>query len=95
MADIKEQQHPLWRQDRQVTDRLLAGEPTDFHLAELARLKIRYRGFPGARDIQSDLDKLLQRWNLTEETLFAKTRQIHAGEPVYQVRGNKNEEDWS
>ncbi len=95
MADIKEQQHPLWRRDRQVVDRLLAEEPTDFNLAELARLKIRYRGFPGAWDIQRDLDKLLQRWNLTEETLFAKTREIHAGAPVYQVRGNKNEEDWS
>jgi hypothetical protein len=95
MAEMKEQQHPLWRQDRQITDSLLAGEPTDLNLAELARLKIRYRGFPGAWDIQQDLDKLLQRWHLTEEALFAKTREIHAGAPVYKVRGNKNEEDWS
>jgi hypothetical protein len=95
MAEIREQQHPLWRKDRQITDALLAGEATDYNLAELARLKIRYRGFPGAWDIQQDLDKLLQRWDFTEETLFEKTRSIHAGKPVYQVRGNKNEEDWS
>lgn len=95
MAETKEQQHPLWRQDRTVTDQLLAGEPTDFNLAELARLKIRYRGFPGARDIQRDLDRVLQKWNFTEEMLFAKTREIHCGPPVYKVRGNKNEEDWS
>ncbi len=95
MAEMKEQQHPQWRKDRQTADRLLAGDPSDLNLAELARLKIRYRGFPGARDIQSDLAKLLQRWDLTEAALFEKTRAIHAGPPVYQVRGNKNEEDWS
>ncbi len=95
MAEIKEQQHPQWRKDRQTTDRLLAGDPSDLNLAELARLKIRYRGFPGARDIQSDLAKLLQRWDLTEAALFERTRAIHAGPAVYQVRGNKNEEDWS
>jgi hypothetical protein len=61
----------------------------------LARLTIRYRGFPGARDIQQDLAKLLQRWAFTEATLFERTRAVHAGPPVYKVRGNKNEEDWS
>jgi Protein of unknown function (DUF3288) len=95
MAEMKEQQHPQWRKDRLVMDGLLAGEPTDLHVAELARLTIRYRGFPGARDIQQDLAKLLQRWELTEATLFERTRAVHAGPPVYKVRGNKNEEDWS
>ncbi|MBE9029513.1 DUF3288 family protein [filamentous cyanobacterium LEGE 11480] len=93
---MKDQQHPLWRKDRAVMDSILAGDPTDLNLAELARLKIRYQGFPGAWDIQKDLDKVLQRWQLTEESLFAKTRAIHhRGTPVYTVRGNKNEEDWS
>jgi hypothetical protein len=95
MAEMKEQQHPQWRKDRLVMDGLLAGEPTDLNVAELARLTIRYRGFPGARDIQQDLVKLLQRWELTEATLFERTRAVHAGPPVYKVRGNKNEEDWS
>lgn len=96
-SELKDQQHPLWRKDRQVVDSILAGDPTDLNLAELARLKIRYRGFPGAWDIQKDLDKVLQRWQLTEESLFAQTRAIHnrEGTPVYKVRGNKNEEDWS
>jgi Protein of unknown function (DUF3288) len=95
MSELKDQQHPLWTRDRQVVDNLLAGEPTDFHLAELARLKMRYQGFPGARDIQADLVKVTEKWGFTDDTLFAKTREIHAGPPVYKVRGNKNEEDWS
>ncbi len=53
----KDQQHPLHNRDRPTIDILLAQEPTDYNLAELARLKIRYQGFPGARDIQQDLDK--------------------------------------
>ncbi len=94
-AEPKDQQHPLWSSDRQIVNNLLAGEPTDFHLAELGRLKMRYQDFPGARDIQADLAKVLEKWGLTEDSLFAKTREIHAGVPVYQVRGNKKEEDWS
>ncbi|WP_421655678.1 DUF3288 family protein [Leptothermofonsia sp. ETS-13] len=68
----KDQQHPLWSSDRQIVNTLLAGEPTDYNLAELARLRIRYHGFPGARDIQTDLNKILKRWNLTEEMLHEK-----------------------
>lgn len=90
----KDQQHPLWSSDRQTVDRLLQEEPNDYHLAELARLKIRYTGFPGARDIQQDLAKVMQRWQLTETALYEKTRQIHAGTPVYKVRSNKRE-DWN
>jgi hypothetical protein len=90
----KDQQHPLWSTDRQIADTLLSGEPTHYNLAELARLKIRYHGFPGARDIQADLDKVLQKWDLTEETLFERTRQIHQTTSVYKVRGTKIE-DWS
>lgn len=92
----KDQQHPLWQSDRAIVNTLLIEEPTDYNLAELARLRIRYRGFPGARDIQGDLDKVMQQWSYTEAALYEKTRQIHAAGPVYKVRGRKGEaEDWS
>jgi hypothetical protein len=90
----KDQQHPQWRSDRQIANTLLSAEPTDYNLVELARLRIRYRGFPGARDIQADLDKALQQWQLTEEELFTKTRQIHQTAQVYRGRSNQRE-DWS
>ncbi|MBW4661461.1 MAG: DUF3288 family protein [Drouetiella hepatica Uher 2000/2452] len=90
----KDQQHPQWESDRQVANTLLAGEPSDYNLAELARLRIRYRGFPGARDIQADMEKVLNRWQLTEEALFAKTRQIHQTSQIYRGRSNQRE-DWS
>lgn len=93
-AESKDQQHPKWAEDRQSVNTLLAGDPTEYHLAELARLRIRYRGFPGARDIQSDLEKVLQKWNLTEDELFAKTRQIHATTQVYKGQGVQRD-DWS
>ncbi len=88
-----EQKHPQYTGDRQIVDRLLPAEPTALNLVELARLKIRYRGFPGARDIQQDLERVLQHWNLTEENLFAKTREIHAQGQVYKNR-NSDQEDW-
>jgi hypothetical protein len=90
----KEQQHPQWSSDRQVVNRFLVEEPTDFNLAELARLTVRYRGFPGGRDIQADLEKTRQRWKLTEEELFEKTREIHERGGLYSVRSNKRE-DWT
>jgi len=90
----KDQTHPLWRSDRQIVDRLLAESPTDLNLSELARLRIRYQGFPGARDIQGDLDKAMQKWNLTEEELFEQTRQIHAKGEVYS-NPKGQQEDWS
>jgi Protein of unknown function (DUF3288) len=89
-----DQQHPLWSRDRQIVDTLVNGEPTELNLAELARLKMRYQGFPGARDIQTDLNKTMARWGLTEPELFAKTRQIHTTMQVYKGRANK-QEDWS
>lgn len=90
----KDQQHPQWTKDRQVADRLLREDPTPLNLAELARLRIRYQGFPGGRDIQRDLDKTLSRWQLTEAELFQKTREIHQKEQIYTVRSNKKE-DWT
>ena len=93
-AISKDQQHPLWGNDRQLVNTLLEGQPTDLHLVELARLYIRYQDFPGARDIQSDLNTVLSQWNLTEETLFEKTRQVHQIAQVYKGRGSQRE-DWS
>jgi hypothetical protein len=95
MADmIKDQQHPQYKTDRQVVSQLLAGEATDYNLAELARLITRYEGFPGARDIQADLKKALNRWQLSEDELFEKTRAIHQQSEVYKGLG-RGREDWS
>ncbi|MDZ8184203.1 MAG: DUF3288 family protein [Nostoc sp. ChiSLP02] len=91
----KDQQHPLYNRDRPLINSLLAQEATDYNLAELARLRIRYQGFPGARDIQQDLDKVLQQWGLTEAQLFEKTRQLHDVGGIYKSRGKKEEQDWN
>ncbi|KOR36738.1 MULTISPECIES: DUF3288 family protein [Planktothricoides] len=88
----QDQLHPLAAKDRAIVESLLDGEPTDYNLAELARLRIRYRGFPGAKDIQADLEKLLAKWNLTEEELFEYTRKIHGLGHIY--RPKSDEEDW-
>jgi hypothetical protein len=90
----KDQQHPQWSADREVVNALLAGDATDHNLAELARLRIRYQEFPGARDIQADLERVLTRWQLTEAELFNRTQQIHQIAQVYKGRGAKRE-DWS
>jgi Protein of unknown function (DUF3288) len=89
----KDQQHPQYKSDRDIANTLMNAESSDYNLAELARLRIRYRGFPGARDIQTDLDRVLQQWKLTEDELFAQTRQIHATTQVY--RGHSKRDDWS
>lgn len=90
----KDQEHPLWHSDRQIVNTLLSDEPTDYNLCELARLKIRYNGFPGARDIQKDLETVLQQWQLTEDELYEKTRQLHQNTHIYKGRNNPKE-DWS
>ena len=72
--ESKEQQHPQYSRDRPLLESLLVGEASDYNLAELARLKIRYHNFPGARDIQQGLDEVLQKWGITETELFEKTR---------------------
>ncbi len=91
----KDQQHPLYNRDRPLIDSLLSLEATDYNLAELARLRTRYQGFPGARDIQKDLDRVLQQWGLTEAELYEKTRHIHNFAKIYQSRGKKEEQDWN
>jgi hypothetical protein len=94
MAAQKEQQHPQYKTDRDTANGLLKAEPTDFNLAELARLRVRYAGFPGARDIQADLDQVLIHWGLTEDQLFEKTREIHQTQTIYKATRTKGE-DWS
>ncbi len=95
MANPKDQQHPQYTGDRQVVNELLTvTEPGDRHLADLGRLRIRYHGFPGARDIQADLDRLLSRWGLTEEELFARTRVLHQQGRVYTSQ-QEGRDDWA
>jgi hypothetical protein len=91
----QDQQHPQEKLDRENINRLLQEGVNDYNLAELARLGIRYRNFPGARDIQRDLDLLLKQWQLTEEELYEKTRQLHNKERVYQRRSGEDQQDWS
>ena len=88
----QDQLHPKAAEDRAIVDTLLAEECNDYNLAEFARLRIRYRGFPGAKDIQADLEKLLKQWNLTEEQLFESTRKIHSSGQIY--RRKSDQEDW-
>lgn len=95
VLENKEQIHPQENRDRQIVNTLLEGNPTNFNLAELARLRIRYRGFPGAKDIQQKLEKILQQWDLTEEALYEKTRQLHALGQVYKTGSKPDQEDWS
>jgi len=91
-------QHPQYGPDRQVLNQLLAQAKqtpfSDLVLAEVARLRIRYMGFPGARDIQADLDQALQMWGLTEAELFQRTRAIHARGGVYRETFSKRD-DWA
>jgi hypothetical protein len=95
----KSQRHPQENVDRLAVDLLMAADPNEsMSLVELARLRIRYRDFPGAASIQQDLDRILAKWQLSEEELFTKTRAIHEGEAIYQVKAKKNyevQEDWT
>ena len=92
----KQYTHPQYKNDREAVNRLMGAEATDFNLAELARLRIRYDGFPGAQDIRQDLDAAMKSWGLTEDSLFEKTRAIHAqDEAVFQPGRTKKGEDWS
>ncbi len=91
--NLEDQRHPQYKSDRAIVDTLLTEKENHYNLAELARLKIRYRGFPGAKDIQADLEKVMQQWELTEENLYKKTREIHDKGLVYQNK-NSNQEHW-
>jgi len=92
-----EQKHPQRKKDRATVDHLLEVQsaPSDRELVELARLIIRYRDFPGARDIQRDLQVALNTWQLTEEELYIKTRSIHAIGTVYRRTPTGEQQDWT
>ena len=92
MSDHK---HPQYSTDRDLLNTIMKdGTATDLNLVEVARLRIRYIGFPGARDIQSDLDDIIKTWGLTEEGLFTKTRALHQQDNVYQQKFSKRD-DWA
>ena len=71
------QNHPLYIVDREHLNRLISKDmPEDEDLLDIARLFMRYEGFPGAKDIQLDIAKILKTWGMTQETLNSKTRDI-------------------
>ncbi len=73
------QTHPLYAIDREVVDALLAAEvPGEAQLVDLARLLMRYDGFPGADDLREDLAKALRLWGLSRGELHTRTRAIWA-----------------
>ena len=74
------QSHPLHSIDRNTIDRLLAAEtPDDADLIDAARLLARYRGFPGASDLQEDLRRAIQLWGLSADDLQARARALWPG----------------
>ena len=77
---MEEQNHPLYAIDRENVDRLLSKEsPEDGDIVDLARLLLRYEGFPGASDLQDDMNKTLKLWGLSRDILNAKARLIWEG----------------
>lgn len=94
---IRDQQHPQAHIDRVIVQKIFVeGSKTEYYMAEVARLRIRYHNFPGARDIQRDLDVILQQWDMTEDELFSQVRKLHTQGKIYgkKQRGNE-QEDWS
>mgnify|MGYP001331494659 CR=1 FL=1 len=76
---MKDQNHPLYSIDRDHIDRLLAKEvPDDGDIVDLARLLLRYEGFPGASDLQHDMERTLESWRMTKEILNVRARKIWA-----------------
>ena len=72
-----EQIHPLHDSDKEIVDSLITkDDPDDFDLINLARLIKRYQNFIGEKDLKDDLGKILSFWNISEESLFSKTRLI-------------------
>lgn len=92
-----DQKHPLEHIDREIVKQIFVEGKNDYNLAEVARLKIRYHNFPGARDIQYDLDSILRQWDMTEEELFNESRRLHQTQSLYRqkVKGDDDREDWS
>ena len=71
------QNHPLYSTDRENLDRLIGiDSPSTIDFVELARLLIRYQDFIGADDLNSDMEKLLKKWNLNRDRLEEITKKI-------------------
>jgi Protein of unknown function (DUF3288) len=90
-----DQKHPLGHIDREIIKKVFVEGKTDYNLAEVSRLTIRYQNFPGARDIQHDLQSILQLWELTEEELFREARILHSKGKIYRKNQKEETEDWS
>ena len=72
-----DQIHPLHDIDKNIIDKLVVKQkPEDIDFINLARLINRYKNFFGEKQLKNDLDKILKFWNISEELLFAKTREI-------------------
>ncbi|BAQ64148.1 DUF3288 family protein [Geminocystis sp. NIES-3709] len=89
-----DQKHPLGHIDREIIKKVFVEGKTDYNLAEVARLKIRYQNFPGARDIQHDLETIIKEWDITEDELFSQARLLHTSGAVYR-KSQEVQEDWS
>ena len=73
------QNHPLYETDRDLLNRFISkNNPAEEDLIDLARLFMRYEDFPGAKDIQMDMVKILKLWGITKEDLNKSTRKIWA-----------------
>ena len=76
-SSIKEQNHPLYSTDRDHIDRLLAtSSPSERDFIDLARLFLRYEGFPGALDLQHDMEKILNIWGISRQDLNSRTKKL-------------------
>ena len=72
-----DQTHPLHETDKNIIDSLISKEnPEDQDFINLARLINRYSGFPGEIEIQNDIKKILKFWEISQNDLFFKTRNI-------------------
>ena len=92
----RDQKHPLAHIDRAIIKEVFVEGKTDYNVVEVARLKIRYQDFPGARDIQHDIDSILEQWEMSEDDLYNESRQIHQTQNIYRKKkGSDEQEDWS
>tara|TARA_B100000945_G_C20154415_1_gene490095 strand:- start:182 stop:478 length:297 start_codon:yes stop_codon:yes gene_type:complete len=72
-----EQTHPLHDTDKNIIDSIIAKEiPDNLDFINLARLINRYSNFPGENDIKNDIGKILKFWEISQNDLFLKTRNI-------------------
>ena len=72
-----DQIHPLHDIDKNIIDAIVVKKiPADIDLINLARLINRYKNFPGEKALKNDLEKIIKFWDISEEILFAKTREI-------------------